>query len=204
MAMNLEAILSHAVMLRLGWALLHFVWQGAALGALTWGALRLLRQHSANARYAVACLALAVMAVFPVASLCLSPGAPSGSTLGAVARREPGVASTGARAGATLREAGLTTGNRPPTGSGVASASAAPGAPYRWFAPRELSLARAAPWVALVWLIGVLVCAVRLSGGWALSQYLRQVGVSPAAEWLSKQSAQLSAALCVCRPVRLL
>ncbi|WP_243295120.1 M56 family metallopeptidase [Geothrix mesophila] len=52
----------------LGWSLLHFLWQGAALGLLAWLALALLRGVSARARYGVACAALLLMAAAPVAT----------------------------------------------------------------------------------------------------------------------------------------
>ena len=50
-------------------ALLHFIWQGLAVGVLLWVALFLLRKSSANTRYAVNCLALAVLATAPVLTM---------------------------------------------------------------------------------------------------------------------------------------
>src|SRR5438105_296417 len=50
----------------LGWALVHFVWQGAVIAALLAVVLLFLRKHSADFRYFVSCLALAAMAVSPV------------------------------------------------------------------------------------------------------------------------------------------
>src|SRR6185503_18439538 len=47
-------------------ALIHFVWQGALVGALLWAALAALRHRSAALRYAVSCGALAVLVVMPV------------------------------------------------------------------------------------------------------------------------------------------
>ena len=49
--------------------LLHFLWQGAVLGLLAWLALGLLRNARAQARYAVACLALALCAALPACNL---------------------------------------------------------------------------------------------------------------------------------------
>lgn len=60
---------------RLGWALLHFLWQGVALAFLLAVLLRLLRDRSAQARYVLACLTLAAMAVCPLATLALLPEA---------------------------------------------------------------------------------------------------------------------------------
>jgi beta-lactamase regulating signal transducer with metallopeptidase domain/Flp pilus assembly protein TadD len=46
-------------------ALLHFAWQGCLVLALLWVTLFVLRRRSANARYAAACLALALLAAAP-------------------------------------------------------------------------------------------------------------------------------------------
>ena len=47
-------------------ALLHFVWQGIALGVV-WGLLRMvLRNRSANSRYVAGCVVLAALALAPV------------------------------------------------------------------------------------------------------------------------------------------
>jgi len=55
----------------LGWTLLHFLWQGAALGLLAWLLLTLLRGASAKARYGTACTFLLLMAAAPVATFLL-------------------------------------------------------------------------------------------------------------------------------------
>jgi beta-lactamase regulating signal transducer with metallopeptidase domain len=52
-------------------ALLDFVWQGLLSAFLLWLALFILRNHSARARYAASCVALAVMAALPVVTACL-------------------------------------------------------------------------------------------------------------------------------------
>ncbi len=58
---------------RLGWTLVHFVWQGTAVALLL--AVALWMTRGARARYALACLALAVLAVAPVATFqVLAPG----------------------------------------------------------------------------------------------------------------------------------
>ena len=51
----------------LGWALLHFVWQGLAVGAVAWVALALLRNAGARWRYAVCALALVTCLCLPLA-----------------------------------------------------------------------------------------------------------------------------------------
>ncbi len=49
-------------------ALLDFVWQGTLAAFLLWLTLFILRRRSANARYTASCVALAIMAILPVAT----------------------------------------------------------------------------------------------------------------------------------------
>lgn len=62
---------------RLGWTLLHFLWQGAAI-ALLYALVRSLAiTRSPQTRYALACLSLAAMTLAPLATwLWISPAAP--------------------------------------------------------------------------------------------------------------------------------
>ena len=48
-----------------GWALMHFVWQGAAIGGAASVLLRLTRRRSASVRYVIGCASLAVMLAAP-------------------------------------------------------------------------------------------------------------------------------------------
>src|SRR6478672_11261456 len=49
----------------IGWALLHFVWQGTLVGALTAIALATLRKGAADVRYVVAAIGLSLMVTLP-------------------------------------------------------------------------------------------------------------------------------------------
>ena len=65
---------------RIGWALIHFLWQGAAVALVLAVLLALLRRRSAQARWALSCAALALLAVLPVATgLTVSVEAPGRS-----------------------------------------------------------------------------------------------------------------------------
>lgn len=69
-------------------ALLHFVWQGAAVAVLLWIALAILGRRPARLRYAVSCAALAVMSALPFVTAFLvyrAPGAPVPFSGGAIA-----------------------------------------------------------------------------------------------------------------------
>ena len=74
----------------LGLTLLHALWQCAAIGGLAWLALHALRNATARARYAVACIALSACVLWPAAQLSHALFAPlskpSMATLSAVGR----------------------------------------------------------------------------------------------------------------------
>jgi beta-lactamase regulating signal transducer with metallopeptidase domain len=74
----------------LGWALVHFLWQGAAIALLLALARRLLRHASANARYLAACAALLLMLVAPLATfLSLERPAPASAVIAAASPLSP-------------------------------------------------------------------------------------------------------------------
>ena len=52
-----------------GWALLHFIWQGLLIGWAVALAMHLLRRARPHTRYAVACAGLLLCAALPVASV---------------------------------------------------------------------------------------------------------------------------------------
>ena len=62
---------------KLGWTLLHLLWQGAIIAGLLSVALSCLRNRSANSRYLVSCLALGLMAVTPVVTFLVLPEKPA-------------------------------------------------------------------------------------------------------------------------------
>lgn len=55
----------NALVSTLGWALLHFVWQGALIGLAAAIALAALRNARPQTRYAVACIALMLCLAMP-------------------------------------------------------------------------------------------------------------------------------------------
>ena len=81
----------------LGTALLHFLWQGALLGLLTALAFGLLRNARPQARYAVACAALAMSLLLPASTLAWLLAVPSvepASALAAMFVADPTASST--------------------------------------------------------------------------------------------------------------
>jgi GWxTD domain-containing protein len=70
----IENVLSQVWIQRLGWTLLHFLWQGTVI-AMVYAVLRFLmrRTLSAQGRYVLACLALTAMAITPPVTFLLLP-----------------------------------------------------------------------------------------------------------------------------------
>ena len=144
-----------------GWTLLHVVWQGTAIALVTAGALRLLGQRSANTRYVVACLSLAVMLAAPVV------------TAAVLARPTATVSPVMERAA-----------------SGAASAVAAPvavnGSDIAALAIRTVR-SRVDAWLPLVviaWLAGVTGLLGRMAGGlWRVRRLHIAAIAAPASSW---------------------
>lgn len=81
---SLWSLLDASLVERLGWILLHFVWQGGLVAAALAGALYLLGDHSPRVRYAVSCAALFGLLALPlgmgvVLSGSVLPASPSSS-----------------------------------------------------------------------------------------------------------------------------
>lgn len=66
-----DNMLTSATMHRVGWALMHFLWQGAAAAVLVAAAMWVLRRRSPNLRYVVACAGMLLMLAAPAVTICL-------------------------------------------------------------------------------------------------------------------------------------
>ena len=88
---TLEDLLSQQMIERLGWTLIHFVWQAAAVALLLATVLRVLRRRSAEARYVASCLALSLMVALPLLTLPLVKVSGPAAEVGPVANPSPAV-----------------------------------------------------------------------------------------------------------------
>ncbi|HEX6463990.1 MAG TPA: M56 family metallopeptidase, partial [Vicinamibacterales bacterium] len=144
------------------WALLQFVWQGAAVGALTAAVLFALRRSAPDVRYVVASISLALMFTLP---------AVSGVQRYQVLTRGPFLP--------VLEDAGLAgVGSQP----GAADPATLPGItpPYRG-SPAEAKT-HAVPLASvflLSWLAGVSLLTLRLLTGWIWTQRTKNHGRCP-------------------------
>ncbi len=182
----LAQILDHPLGHRLGWALLHSIWQGA-LGAAVFAVIRLgLRRRSANARYLAACLMLVALIAAPVITLICIPEAKARAfpTASGNGQRRPGQGSIGHKAAAQVL--GVTA----PTAQYLQRTTAA--------------LDRSLPWMVELWALGVIALACRWLHGTRWVRHVRTFDTEPLnPAWLSRLN-DLSARLSITRPVRLL
>jgi len=183
----------------LGWALVHFLWQGAVLAVLLSVALALTGPRAARTRYALALLTLGAMLVVPITT--------------AVRLYAPVTALSDARVPPPL-QATTPTADRSPAPAGAVvipdeSATSSDVSETRGtIASRSASLrARvdpALPWLVVLWALGVLLLSVRLTHGWLAARRLRMTGTRPASARLLAMLQQIAARLRVTRSVQLL
>lgn len=149
---------------RLGWVLLHTLWQGALVAVLLAGALWLLRAHGARLRYAVSVAALAGMLALPLITWNVLPpsdaASPAQTPVGPAQRMAPALAESAAPPASVMLRAGWRRA----------------AAPY-------------VPWLAVGWGFGVGVLGMRLLGGWVYTRRLRQTAVPVDGVWPRRVAA---------------
>ena len=177
----------------IGWPLIHFIWQGAAVALALAVVLELLRRRSANLRYLVSAAALGIMAALPVVTALTLPDgtvAPKAAqpvaepTGGIVAPANPGEVVSQTSANPTP----MTIGNRTVSPPAVDA---------------DL-VTRALPWIVAGWLAGVLLLSIRLVGGWSRARRLVRTGTRPVSDDLERVGRRVMDRLRISTPVRLL
>lgn len=183
----LDVLASSPMSRAMGLALLHFLWQGAAIGGATAWLLHYLRDGSARTRYLVGCLALLAMAVVPVTTTMRGLSDPAavshdqgGSNL-AFLRVEVPPGTT------TAPLAVQSTGNLP----GAAAGSSLRGL-----------LTRALPFVVLCWALGVVLLTLQLAGSWVVVRRLRRTTIPVGDRWRLR-AAELARRLGITRAITL-
>jgi len=185
----LETWLEQPLALALGWALLHFIWQGTLLALLLAGALRILRERSTNARYAAACVVLLLMLVAPLGTMMVVIPNKAARALPPVLVEQP--------------DAPLPADWNEPAAHRIQTADPAV-SPQSWSLIQSLSLARLLPWLILLWLLGVVCFSLRLLGAWLYTRRLRRQGTRALEEHWRQTLRRLCGQLRVLRPVQLL
>src|SRR5689334_9106010 len=209
---SLEMLLTKPLLQALGWALVHFVWQGALVALLYAGLATLLRRRAASLRYGVACAAMLLMLVLPVATVFIversSPLAASKSA-GRAARPQgaPSIVDNHQRAlaneSAPLRMSAYASQSVPAAQSQPeieASADSASPAFPSWAKEHITGLI---PCLVALWFVGVLFLSLRFLGGLFVARRLKQMQTGALLEQWQARLAGLCEQLRVSRPVQL-
>lgn len=194
---TLDLILNGPAAERLGWVLLHSIWQLLAVAVLAAGSLRLLSRASSNTRYWLLTISLGVAVLLPVVTWFW------------LARDAAGVA----EAKVSSPESGfLPTDSSPPLPFPIGVATPdipAPGLPDaapppQWPLQIESAVRPWLSWIVAVWTAGVLVCSLRPLLGWRMMRRLRRVGTSPVSGEVLAALDRVAAKLGVRRTVMVL
>lgn len=150
---TVPSLLSPSVMRALGWALLHFLWQGTALAAIAGASLALCRR--ASTRYAIAISGLVLMLAAPGFTLLLYHTSSSSSTA---------INPVPFPSAAMLQK--------------VAHAAISPRTTATSSQPSAAAI-DALPWLAEAWLAGVAIFSLRIAGGFLLVEKMRRTQSIP-------------------------
>ncbi|MGH9755422.1 MAG: HEAT repeat domain-containing protein [Blastocatellia bacterium] len=176
----------------LGWALIHFIWQGTFVALLLAGVLRMLRGRSTNDRYAAACAALLLMFMAPLATMAIIGSSAPGKTANGLSSM------SAAQPESQPLAVEIEPASAPAQTAGVIAS------PGLWASFWSVSLVSLLPWMILLWLVGVIFFSLRLIGGWLYTRRLRHYGTRPLEEQWRQALHQLCRQLRVTRPVRLM
>ena len=168
---------SPAVMRTLGWALVHFLWQGLALAALLSAAMAMCR--SASARYALGVGALVLMLAAPVVTF----GILWSSRPDANISLAPSISLSALPRILAQRSAA----------SAPAGAMAAPNSPAR---------ADALLWFVELWFAGVIILSLRTAGGVLLIERMRRKDAKPVTAKLHALCVAVQQQLGLARAIR--
>jgi bla regulator protein blaR1 len=182
--MTASALFAGQFFSALGWALFHFLWQGALVAGLFAALGWLLRKRTPALKYALACGALATMIALPIA------------TAWSLANR----ARDRADSGAPPAEA--------PAPMVVSAADGAPNAiaGVDRLLPATLRnrIEALRPWTLSAWFAGVLLLSIRFLGGLVAAHRMSRRGTRPAPAAWEETLARIASRLAIVRPVRLL
>jgi len=159
---------------RLGWTLVHFLWQGMLIAILYAAVRRTLRRP--EPRYVLACVALAVMIAAPIVTFRILTRTEAASPYPYM--------------------------GRVPVSSAAAApaANSGDGATAIAHYTRRNALM---PWVVALWFAGAILFWVRLTGGWLIAARMRRISIRPGpAEWQHTLN-RIKSRIGVSRPVRL-
>ena len=181
---------------RLGWVLIHFLWEGATIALLLAAILSFLTRASSHIRYLVICGALLAAVVAPVATWMVLPHNEGVSQFTPPSRVDANFAVSGPLAHEAAQDRAKISNTINVAGSEPARATS-----LRLHVLGMLN--RSLPFAVAFWFAGVLILTMRLAFGWRGVRRLRRSGVAISnRDWEEKLSA-LCCRMIVAAPVRL-
>jgi beta-lactamase regulating signal transducer with metallopeptidase domain len=177
---TLQNIFQAEIIQRLGWTLVHFVWQAAAIGLILAIILKLLHKSSANLRYTTACMALVLIVLMPAVTIKMVDV--SVETSEPMKEAAVDLPKVGADAQAVVEI--------PQVESPPAQVAVTPRVPLkdRFIKAVEPAL----PYVVVGWFVGVFGLSLWHLGGWRQLQRLRRQVIKQVTPTLKAKLQQLS------------
>ncbi len=207
-----DAFLRDAWAERIGWTLVHSLWQIALLAGLYAALMLALRKRSAAARYVVGCGTLLAMLIVPVGTYLLSPHQASRVVAQAKTARHAAVESHAAPAQNPPREQlhrvdpelveTVTAPESEVSPAAATGPAAAPSVARSRLSLSDTVLRPCLPWVTAAWLAGVLLLSLRPVLGWLHVLRLQRRGLSALPESLQAMGQRLCRRLGVPGAVR--
>ena len=211
---SVDRLCSEAIVERLGWVLVHSMWQFAAVAIMAAVIAEILRRSSATARYGVLVIAMAMTVVAPCVTWIFIPASGWASAL-----REDTVAIESQPSNASEDES-IGDAKLGPTGSEIAMSLTGfeESKVVDFKIDEQTRRADAQPlaetltnilrpwftWIVGGWVIGVLLCSLRPLLGWRMLRRLRRVGISPPSDEVVAALQRVSQRLGIRRAVQVL
>jgi len=173
-----EAIASGSLAHSIGWALVHFLWQGAIVGAATMLVLAALRTSSPNLRYIVACAGMLIMFVLPLATTVVT-----------------------FRSDVEMPRA-ATQSIAPNSITAIVATQEGPSTHRQGLFSRE-DVEAWLPAAVLFWLVGVSILSIKTAVAWWSVQGMRRRALPPSAE-ICASIRDLASRLRITRPVQIM
>jgi beta-lactamase regulating signal transducer with metallopeptidase domain len=191
---SLEILLAKPIFQALGWALVHFIWQGAIVAILYAGVAVLLRKRAANVRYSVACAAMLLMLALPAATIFVISQSSKDEYISQRTSSNKALSDFEARPESPAQGKSIS------KSAGDFSAPPQPLSFGLWAKERFTTLM---PWLVALWFAGVLFLSLRFLGGLIVAQRLKRRRASAAIQQWQEKLSSLCRRLSVSRPVRL-
>ena len=192
--------LGTALVERLGWCLVHSVWQGAVVALVAAVVCRCLRRSAAQFRYLTACGALLAMMLLPLATL-ISTGLPRDADFGPRLTINQSTSESGVLSDRELQLQRVEELRRQSLAVWVDAMEVW----QRGHRPLGgATIEPVLPWLVGAWAVGVFGFSLRLLGGWLWIRRLVRQESRPAEERWVDSLKHLQERLRIGRPVRLL